>query len=163
MKGIRRKEKAIEDQKEMKDVIKKAAHVTIAICKDNVPYLVTLSHGYDPDQNCIFFHCANEGKKIDYLNENNIVWGQALIDKGYVQGACDHLYLTTQFKGKVSFIEDFEEKKQALINMINKLDANPKHVIDEQLSEKSISRVNIGRIDIEYMSSKKAKDVIISL
>ena len=163
MKGIRRKEKTIEDQKEIKDVIKKAAHITIAICKDNVPYLVTLSHGYDPDQNCIFFHCAKEGKKLDYLNQNNVVWGQALIDKGYVQGACDHLYITAQFKGKVSFIEDFEEKKHALINMINKLDDNPKQVIYQQLSEKSISNVNIGRIDIEYMSGKKAKDVIISL
>jgi len=163
MKGIRRKEKTIEDYNEMKDVIKKAAHITIAICKDNVPYLVTLSHSYDPDQNCIFFHCAKEGKKLDYLSENNIVWGQALIDKGYVQGACDHLYITTQFKGKVGFIENFEEKKQALISMINKLDNNPKKVIEQQLSEKSISRVNIGRIDIEYMSGKKAKNVIISL
>ncbi len=163
MKGIRRKEKAIEDQNEMKDVIKKANHITIAMCKSNVPYLVTLSHGYDPDQNCIFFHCAKEGKKIDYLNENNIVWGQALIDKGYVQGDCDHLYITTQFKGKVSFIEDFEKKKQALINMIHKIDDNPKQVIDKQISEKSISRVGIGRIDIEYMSGKKAKDVIINL
>lgn len=163
MKGIRRKEKAIEDQEEMKDVIKKAAHITIAICKDNVPYLVTLSHGYDPDQNCIFFHCAKEGKKIDYLKQNNVVWGQALIDQGYVQGACDHLYITTQFKGKFSFIEDFEEKKQALINMINKLDDNPKQVIEQQLSEKSISKVHIGRIDIDYISGKKAKDIIINL
>ncbi|MFW9851966.1 MAG: pyridoxamine 5'-phosphate oxidase family protein [Candidatus Thorarchaeota archaeon] len=163
MKGIRRKEKAIETPNEMKDVIEKAAYITIAMCKDNVPYLVTLSHGYDPDQNCIFFHCAKEGKKIDYLKENNVVWGQALIDKGYVQGACDHLYIATQFKGKVSFINDFEEKKQALIKMINKLDDSPKQVIDQQLSEKSISSVNIGRIDIEYMSGKKAKDVVISL
>ena len=121
MKGIRRKEKAIEDQNEMKDIIKEANHITIAMCKNNVPYLVTLSHGYDPDQNCIFFHCAQEGKKIDYLSENNVVWGQALIDKGYVQGDCDHLYITTQFKGKVSFIEDFEEKKAALQNLIKRL------------------------------------------
>jgi nitroimidazol reductase NimA-like FMN-containing flavoprotein (pyridoxamine 5'-phosphate oxidase superfamily) len=163
MKGIRRKEKAIEDLDEMKGVIQKADHITIAMSKNNIPYLVTLSHGYDSDQNCIFFHCAKEGKKIDYLFENNVVWGQALIDKGYVQGACDHLYITTQFKGKVSFIEDFEEKKQALINMIHKMEENPKQVIDKQINEKSISRVNIGRIDIEYMSGKKAKDIVISL
>ena len=48
-----------------------------------------------------------EGKKIDILKENNIVWGQAMIDKGYIQGKCDHLYATVQFRGKIVFVEDF--------------------------------------------------------
>jgi len=133
------------------------------MCEDNVPYLVTLSHGYDPEQHCIYFHCASEGKKIDILKNNNIIWGQALMDEGYVQGSCDHLYATTQFKGKVTFIEDFEEKKIALQAMIRKLDNKPEEVEKVQLTEKSISRVAVGKIDIEYMSGKRAKDVIISL
>ena len=112
MRGIRRKEKAITDENIMKKILSDVAYVTIALCKDNQPYLVSLSHGYDPDKNCIYFHCASEGKKIDYLKENNVVWGQAIIDKGYIQGSCDHLYATTQFKGKVTFINDFEEKKK---------------------------------------------------
>jgi len=86
MRGIRRKEKAITDEKTMKKILSEVAYVTIALCKDNQPYLVSLSHGYDSDKNCIYFHCASEGKKIDYLKENNVVWGQAIIDKGYVQG-----------------------------------------------------------------------------
>ena len=98
MRNIRRKEKAITHKDEMIRILQAAQYITIAMCKDNQPYLVTLSHGYDKDQHCIFFHCAREGKKIDYLAENSIVWGQALVDQGYVQGACDHLYATTQFK-----------------------------------------------------------------
>ncbi len=163
MKGIRRKEKAIESTDEMKKIIQLADHITIAMCKDNEPYLVTLSHGYDPDKNCIYFHCAREGKKIDILNANNVVWGQALIDKGYVQGKCDHLYATTQFVGTVSFIDSFDEKKEALLNMIKKLEENPDEVAKKQLTEKSVSRVTIGRIDIEAMSGKEAKKAVISL
>ncbi|MGC9778374.1 MAG: pyridoxamine 5'-phosphate oxidase family protein [Candidatus Heimdallarchaeota archaeon] len=163
MKGIRRKEKAIESTEEMKKIIQLADHITIAMCKDNEPYLVTLSHGYDPDKNCIYFHCAREGKKIDILNANNVVWGQALIDKGYVQGKCDHLYATTQFVGTVSFIDSFDEKKEALLNMIKKLEENPDEVAKKQLTEKSVSRVTIGRIDIEAMSGKEAKKAVISL
>ncbi|MFX0064129.1 MAG: pyridoxamine 5'-phosphate oxidase family protein [Candidatus Hermodarchaeota archaeon] len=162
MRDIRRKEKAITDKDEMSKILQIAQYITIAMCKDNQPYLVTLSHGYDKDRHCIFFHCAREGKKIDYLAANSIVWGQALVDEGYVQGACDHLYATTQFKGRVTFIEDIEEKKHALAVMIHALDSNPEKIIAEQLKEKSVINVNIGRIDIEHMSGKKANKVIIS-
>ena len=163
MKGIRRKEKAIESVDEMKEIIRQVQYVTIALCKDNEPYLVSLSHGYDPNKNCIYFHCAREGKKIDVLKENNVVWGQALIDKGYIQGKCDHLYATVQFKGTVVFIDDFEEKKEALLNMIHKLDDNPDDVAEEQLTEKSITRIMIGRIDIDYLSGKEATQSVISM
>ena len=127
------------------------------------PYLVTLSHGYDPKKNCIYFHCAREGKKIDILNKNPVIWGQAMLDEGYVQGKCDHLYATTQFKGKVVFLTDFDEKKEALLNMVFKLDETPQEVIKKQITEKSVSNVTIGRIDIDYMSGKQAKEVVISL
>ncbi len=163
MRDIRRKEKAITNLDEMKQILLRAQYITIAMCKDNQPYLVTLSHGYDPEKDVIFFHCATKGKKIDYLTLNNVVWGQALIDHGYAQGACDHLYATTQFKGKVSFIHDLEEKRQALNNMIQKLDENPQGIIDTQLQEKSVTKVTIGRINIEYMTGKKQKTANISL
>ncbi|TFH06543.1 MAG: hypothetical protein E4H14_10660 [Candidatus Thorarchaeota archaeon] len=163
MKGIRRKEKAIESREEMITIIEKSKYITIAMCQDNVPYLVTLSHGYDREKNCIYFHCAREGKKIDILTENKTIWGQAIEDHGYADGACDHLYATTQFKGQVTFIEDVKEKEYALRLMINSLEPYPQSVIENQINEKSVQRVHIGRIDIEYMSGKKAKEVIIQL
>lgn len=163
MKSIRRKEKEIKDRDEMIAVLEEAKYVTIAMCKDREPYLVTLSHGYDGENECIYFHCAKEGKKIDILKGNNRVWGQALIDKGYVQKACDHLYATTQFRGRVTFVEDLEEKVYALELMIRALDNVPDWVIETQLNEKSAAEVQIGRIDIEYMSGKKSENVILSL
>lgn len=163
MKTIRRKEKEIRDKNEVLSILEQAQYITIAMSRDNEPYLVTLSHGYDREQNCIYFHCAKEGKKAAILNENNKVWGQALIDKGYVQGACDHLYATTHFMGKVNFVESFEEKRHALKIMVTALDDNPASLIEKQLTKKSIADVNIGRIDIEYMTGKKSEEVIISL
>ncbi|TFG32716.1 hypothetical protein EU528_02650 [Candidatus Thorarchaeota archaeon] len=163
MKEIRRKEKAIESKEEMISILEKAKYITIAMCQDDVPYLVTLSHGYDREKNCIYFHCAREGKKVDILSEHNTVWGQAIEDYGYIEGACDHLYATTQFKGQVVFIEDTQEKEHALRIMINSLESNPQAVIDSQITEKSVQRVHIGRIDIAFMSGKKAKEIIIQL
>lgn len=163
MRGIRRTEKAIESEDEIIAILKKAKYITIAMSIDDEPYLATLSHGYDEENYCIYFHCAQEGKKIDILKKNNIVWGQALDDLGYVDGACDHLYATTQFRGRVLFIDDIDEKKHALKIMIKDLEADPDKVMKELITKKSLKRVNIGRIDIEFMTGKKSKEVIISL
>lgn len=163
MKGIRRKEKEIQEKAEIEAILKQSKYITLAMCSQNEPYLVTLSHGYDTNQNCIYFHCAQDGKKIDILKQNDTVWGQALIDHGYVQGKCDHLYSTVQFHGKVSFISEIEEKRNALLVMIKQLENKPDEVIQEQINESSLKRVNIGRIDIDFLSGKKSKEVIISL
>jgi nitroimidazol reductase NimA-like FMN-containing flavoprotein (pyridoxamine 5'-phosphate oxidase superfamily) len=163
MKGIRRKEKEIKDKEEMIDILKGAKYVTIAMCKGEEPYLVTLNHGYDPDRDIIYFHCAYEGKKIDILNANNIIWGQALLDKGYVTRKCDHLYKTVHFNGTVTFVEDTEEKRYALITMIKQLEPHPEEVIKKQITEESLADVNIGRIDIQYMTGKKSEKTVISM
>jgi nitroimidazol reductase NimA-like FMN-containing flavoprotein (pyridoxamine 5'-phosphate oxidase superfamily) len=158
---IRRKDKEITNVDETKSILKNAQFVTLAMCLNNEPYLVTLSHGYDQERNCVYFHCADEGKKIDILKVNNLIWGQALIDKGYVQGACDRLYSTAQFRGRVTFVENLEEKEHALKAMIKSLDRRPLEIIAKQLGLQSIQKVKIGRIDIDYMSGKKADRVTI--
>jgi hypothetical protein len=161
MHEIRRKEKAMTDPKEMAAVLRDAKHVTIAMSLNDEPYLVTLNHGYDERKRCIYFHCAREGKKVEILRTNNQVWGQGLIDKGYQHGSCDHLFKTTQFYGKVTFVEDLEEKEQALRLMIKKLDKNPDSVIKQQITAESLRRVLIGRIDISFMSGKKSNKIVI--
>jgi nitroimidazol reductase NimA-like FMN-containing flavoprotein (pyridoxamine 5'-phosphate oxidase superfamily) len=163
MRGIRRKEKAITSPDEMNAILRQAKYITVAMSLKDEPYLVTLSHGFDVENNCIYFHCAQEGKKIDILKKNNRVWGQALKDNGYAKGKCDHLYATTQFKGRVTFLTDENEKRHALDVMIHQLEDEPDVVYTEQVTDKSVKRVGIGRIDIESMSGKKASEVIIQL
>jgi len=148
---------------EMVAILESSKNITIAMCLDNEPYLATLSHGYDRERNCLYFHCAKQGKKIDILKKHNTVWGQAILDKGYVQGSCDHLYATTQFMGRVTFVEDMQEKRHALEVMIKALEDDPQKVMAVQLTEKSIKGVQIGRIDIDHMSGKKSEEVIISV
>ena len=47
--------------------------------------------------------------------------------------------------------------------MIHKLDDNPKAVADKQLTEQSVTRITIGRIDIDYLSGKEAMKAVISM
>lgn len=159
MREIRRKEKAISDTESMLSILKRTQYVTLAMCDNNEPYLVTLSHGYDESKNCIYFHCAMEGKKVDVLRKNNLVWGQALLDYGYSTGQCTHKYATTQFMGRVTFLVDRTEKRHGLGVIAHQLEKNPELVLKEQIKGDSLETVNVGRIDIEYMSGKKSKEV----
>jgi nitroimidazol reductase NimA-like FMN-containing flavoprotein (pyridoxamine 5'-phosphate oxidase superfamily) len=160
--GLRRKEKEIKNIGELKAILAKTQYVTVAMCRGDEPYLVTLSHGYDEKQNAIYFHCASQGKKIDFLRANNHVWGQALDDRGYAEGRCDHLFISAQFSGRVRFVEDETEKRRALAVMIRQLERKPEKVMAAQVSDTSVAKVCIGRIDIEFLSGKKSIKVIVS-
>ena len=154
---VRRKDKEITDEDAMKKILKTTKYVTVAMCKDNKPYLVTLSHGYDEKNNCIYFHCANEGKKTDFLKTNNTVWGQAFIDHGYVEGKCNHPYTSVHFKGKTTFIENIDEKLEAVKCMIKQLEKNPEPMI-ARIKPERLKNTAIGKIEIEYMSGKKPEE-----
>lgn len=151
---MRRSYKEIKDPDALKRILKSTKYVTIALSKDNQPYLVTLSHGYDEKRNSIYFHCAAEGKKIDYINANNKVWGQAFIDHGYDEGQCNHLFSSVHFSGKVTFIEKPEEKVKAMQCMMKQLEKNPEPMI-AKLNVEKLKNARMGRIDIDYMSGKQ--------
>jgi nitroimidazol reductase NimA-like FMN-containing flavoprotein (pyridoxamine 5'-phosphate oxidase superfamily) len=69
---------------------------------EDEPYLVSLSHGYDEAKNCLYFHCAPEGKKLIYQKANNKVWGQAVLDFG-VTDECDYAYTSVHFSCFLDF------------------------------------------------------------
>jgi nitroimidazol reductase NimA-like FMN-containing flavoprotein (pyridoxamine 5'-phosphate oxidase superfamily) len=127
---------------------------------DNQLYLASLSHGYDENRNCIYFHSANEDKKLDFLKANNVVWGQALLDYGYMQGECDHNFASVHFKDKVTFITDPDEKLNAVEIMIRQLDKNPDALI-AKLNQERLKSTLVGRIDIDFMTGKKSKELTI--
>jgi nitroimidazol reductase NimA-like FMN-containing flavoprotein (pyridoxamine 5'-phosphate oxidase superfamily) len=151
---MRRMDKQITDAEKMKEILESVKYVTVALCMDNTPYLVTLSHGYERKHNCIYFHCASEGKKIEFMKANDHVWGQALNDLGYAVSQCNHLFETVQFSGKVTFLNTLEEKREALECMIRHLEKDPEPVI-ARIKNARLAGTTFGRIDIEHMTGKQ--------
>ncbi len=151
---LRRSEKAITAPTEMWAIIAGQKYVTLALCKDNVPYLATVNYSYDQAAGCLYFHCAGEGKKMDYLQANPVVWGQIVEDSGYLDGKCDHAFRTVQFEGRVTFVEDVEEKRRVLSLMIDRLESDPEAVKARLVTAKAVERVMIGKVHIETMTGK---------
>lgn len=150
---VRRKEREITDPNEMRQILKATKYVTVALCRDNEPYLVSLSHGYDSERNCLYFHCAPEGKKLVYAQGNNRVWGQAVLDFG-VTDECDYAYASVHFQGTLSLIDDLDEKWHAMRTLVHQVSLNPEEKLAKIKPEK-LQRTTMGRIDITYLSGKK--------
>jgi nitroimidazol reductase NimA-like FMN-containing flavoprotein (pyridoxamine 5'-phosphate oxidase superfamily) len=150
---VRRKEREITDKEEMKQVLKSTKYVTVALCMNNEPYLVALSHGYDQTQNCLYFHCAPEGKKLIYAQANPSVWGQAVLDFG-VTDECDYAYTSVHFQGKLRLITNSTEKKHAMETLVRQVALHPESKFAKIKPEK-LDKTTMGKIDISFMSGKK--------
>jgi len=149
---VRRKDREITKSDEMQQVLKTTKYVTIALCMEGEPYLVALSHGYDQTRNCLYFHCAPEGKKLIYAKANPKVWGQAVLDFGVTQ-ECDYAYRSVHFSGKLSLITDLNEKKHAMEVLILQVSLDPEVKL-EKLKPEKLESVTMGKIDINYISGK---------
>ena len=68
---MRRSDKAVSDRKQLDAIIRDSQVCRLALAKNNEPYLVPLSFGYDGA--ALYFHTAPEGRKIDYFQANQRV------------------------------------------------------------------------------------------
>jgi nitroimidazol reductase NimA-like FMN-containing flavoprotein (pyridoxamine 5'-phosphate oxidase superfamily) len=152
---IRRKDREITESDEMHQVLNATKYVTIALCMEGEPYLVALSHGYDKTRNCLYFHCASEGKKLIYAKANPQVWGQAVLDFGVTQ-ECDYAYSSVHFSGNLSLITDLNEKKHAIEVLIRQVSLDPEAKLAKIKPEK-LESTTMGRIDIDYISGKSTR------
>ena len=155
---MRQAEQEITETREMVAILREARYITVAMCAEGEPYIVSLSHGYDVERNAIYFHCAHEGRKIDVLRSNPVVWGQAVRDLGAEAAECVHHYATTQFRGRVTFVQDPEEKRHAISVLIDQFGADVERFFAKEDSDDRVQRVNIGRIDIDLLSGKRSSD-----
>jgi nitroimidazol reductase NimA-like FMN-containing flavoprotein (pyridoxamine 5'-phosphate oxidase superfamily) len=150
---MRRKEKEIEDKKEIEQVINNALVCRLAMSDDNQPYVVPLCFGYR--DGTIFIHSAREGRKIDILKKNNRVCIELDGDTEMVEAktACKWTvkYRSVIGFGKASLVDDREEKLKAYDVIMGHYAQGPFEYKTECLDQTLIIRV-----DIETMTGKKS-------
>lgn len=152
---MRRTEKQITDDAEFKDILKNGRYTTVAFCRKEEPYLVTMNYGYDEARNALYFHCAKDGLKIDFVEANPRVCATVVEDHGYKMGECDHAYRSVVMWGRMVIIDDLDEKKHALETMLFHLEDDPDVVRQRSLKkEEAYRNVGILRLDIESMTGK---------
>jgi nitroimidazol reductase NimA-like FMN-containing flavoprotein (pyridoxamine 5'-phosphate oxidase superfamily) len=130
----------------------------LATCDaEGQPYIVPLNYIYF--NNCIYFHCAHEGKKLDNIKANpKVCFEVSQTDKTYFGDKacqCSTRYTSVIAAGTAQIVSETEEKV-AVLNTITMKFANgrPYSVIDATLA----ATCTVVRIEIETVSGKKNVD-----
>lgn len=154
---MRRKEKEIDDINELREIIRKADVCRLGLAVDNMPYVVPVNFGYDEGENCLYFHCAREGRKLDMIKRNNAVCFEMDVDMKISAGENAPCNWSTAYRsvigyGKAFILEDFDEKKKAL-------DVIMKHYSSDtsfEYNAKSVEKVAVVKIAVTRMTGKKS-------
>jgi len=150
---MRRKEKEILDREEIESIIKKADVCRLGLSDKNIPYIVPLNFGYK--ENCLYFHTAKAGKKIDMIKTNNRVCFEMDIDHEVVraENPCDWnmKFQSVIGYGRAFLLEDIDEKRQALDVIIEHYSGQT-----GEYAEKLVDRLAVIKVQIESMTGKKS-------
>ncbi|MDA3904393.1 MAG: pyridoxamine 5'-phosphate oxidase family protein [Desulfuromusa sp.] len=151
---MRRSDKAVTEQSAIEKILRAGKICQLAFAAEPVPYLVTLNYGYDDDT--LYFHSAQEGRKIDLIRENRQVAFTVALDLGLIKGdkACDWSvrFQSVVGHGQISLIEGPEEKQRGL-------DLFMAHYSDETFSypDKMIQATAVFKLVISEMTVKQSR------
>lgn len=149
----------INDTELIWHIISRAKYVTLGMVLPNgEPYCIAISHGYDREKGCLYFHTGYVGKKIEALRYQPRVCAFIMVDGGYASGKCHHYFQSVICYGKITEIKLEEEKRDALKTMFYCLEASVPEaelaIRGRRLDSISLEHVNILRMDIDGYSGK---------
>lgn len=155
---VTRTDRAITDREEISRIIRHGKYITIAMARDNEPYVVTMNYGYDDGTHALYFHCSPEGQKMEFIRSNPDVCGTVIVDKGYVMNECAHEYESVVVRGTMSVVEDLQQKKHAMDMLLNHLEENPDIVRKNSLKDEGrYLSVGILKLSIAEITGKKGR------
>ena len=152
----RRVEKEIQTLEEVHQILRSQKYMTVACCKENNPYLFIVNYAFCPEEECLYFHCAPLGKKLEYIASNPKVWGEVIVDRGYVTGQCDYNFRSVHFQGEAEIVQEEKEKKLALELLIDQQEPDPE-ILKSKLTLEQMDKVTVVKIRIQGLSGKEYK------
>ncbi|MBN1541814.1 pyridoxamine 5'-phosphate oxidase family protein [candidate division KSB1 bacterium] len=152
---MRRSDKEIQGRREIDRIIAACAVCRLALARDNEPYIVPLSFGYDGRS--LYFHTAAEGKKIVWFLSNPRVSFEfehevKLISDPHTACRWTLTYESVIGMGTIRPITDPQEKIAAM-NWIMRHYSGKSWEFDVDI----FSATRMWRVDIEELSGKRSR------
>jgi nitroimidazol reductase NimA-like FMN-containing flavoprotein (pyridoxamine 5'-phosphate oxidase superfamily) len=152
---MRRKQKEITDRGEIEAILERAITGRVGMAKDGVPYVVPVHFVYA--KSAVYFHCAGEGKKLDWIRANPNVCLEVDEDVVIRTGtkACDW---GTKFNsvigtGKASILEDRDEKAGALDVIMKKYSGREEKW---EFKPEQVEKVAVVKIVLDELTGKRS-------
>jgi nitroimidazol reductase NimA-like FMN-containing flavoprotein (pyridoxamine 5'-phosphate oxidase superfamily) len=155
---MRRKDREITDRTEIDALLSRAKVCRVAFAVGNEPYVVPLSHGYDPKASALFFHTAKEGRKIECITANPRVCfeveGLVEVKPGDERGCSWGLrYESVIGYGTIVELVSPDEKVQALRWTMRQ---QAEEETDWTFAPKRVETTRVWRLDIESVRGKRS-------
>ena len=151
---MRRKEKEIKDKSHIEEIIQSGEVCRIAISGEEFPYIVPVNYGYE--DNCLYFHSACEGQKMEMLIKNPNVCIQIdtniSIEETEVPCNWSTNYKSVIAYGKASILNDMTEKKIALGIIVK----HYKKDFEESYQFSGLEKLCIVKIALSSLSGKQS-------
>ena len=152
---LRRKDKAVTSRRQLDEIILGSLVCRVALARDNSPYLVPLSFGYDGV--FIYLHTATVGKKIEYWETNAQVCFEFERNVELRRNADNACRWSFAFEsvigyGTISEIIDTAAREHALNEIMRQYSGKP-----WSFEEDSVAKVRVWKIKIESMTGKHSK------
>lgn len=155
---LNRPNRELTEKSEINEILINGKYAVISMCRNNEPYIITLSYGFDAEHNSLYFHCAPKGLKLDFIESNKRVCATVIEDGGYVLGECGHNYKTVVFWGDMKIVTDIDEKKHGMTILLQHLE-NDADIIKEKLikSDDYYSKMEIMKLEIIQIHGKAGR------
>ena len=145
---MRKTKQEITSLKEIEDIIQRADICRLAMCSNDIPYVVPLNFGYA--NGSFYFHCAKEGLKLDIIRDNNLVCFEIESDLD-LRTTDEPCTWSQKFKsvigwGRASILEEREEKRHALLIMMNHYEKRAWEIPNEKVDTVSVIEVKVERM-----------------
>jgi len=154
---MRRKDKEISDRNSIDRIIAKAQVCRLALCKDDTPYIVPVSFGYD--QKALYFHTTIEkGLKDEYIEADNTVCfelehGVKVLENDKSPCGWSFSFQSVIGFGRIIECTANEEKQRALHCIMSQYSAQ-----QWDFSGIPLTRVRVWKIEIESVTGKQSLD-----
>jgi nitroimidazol reductase NimA-like FMN-containing flavoprotein (pyridoxamine 5'-phosphate oxidase superfamily) len=153
---MRRNDRQISEATVLEEIISQSDVCRVAFADKNVPYIVTMNFGYSGGEHpCFYFHCANEGKKLEMMRKNNYVCFELDTDHEMYEGenGCDWgmKFSSVVGYGKIFIVEERESKVSGMDCIMSHYSDRTGFTYDERV----LGNTTILRLDVREMTGKR--------
>lgn len=150
---MRREEREIKDRTEILTIMTEALVCRLGCSDEGTPYVVPMNFGLG--ENCIYLHCAKEGRKLDIIRRNAKVCFEMDLLREIRQSptACGWgaRYESIIGFGRAALVENPSEKRIALDRIMDHYGARPPFSYPDDI----LAKTEVIRIDIENVTGKR--------
>lgn len=159
---MRRKDREVTDPIRIRQIIESCDTCRLGLWDGERVYVVPLSFGYVCGETgySFYFHCAREGRKLELLRKGAQIAFQ--MDSGHraeiLRDGYTMRYRSACGYGNVFFLEDLQEKKEALriLTLRYMPEENP-HFTDREAEQLCVFRLDVTELSCKENMQKMRK------